>query len=65
MTPDSQKDSEDAQIDSNAGSFEVKIHCWDIKGTREEGICFADTTKEPKMTFVTKKRSGDDNDESE
>lgn len=65
MTPDSQKDSEDAQIDSNAGSFEVKIHCWDIKGTREEGICFADTTKEPKMTFVTKKRSGNDNDESE
>jgi protein N-terminal amidase len=61
----SQVEPEDSQQDENAGSFEVKIHCWDIKGAREEGICFADTTTEPKMTFVTKKRSDDDNYDSE
>lgn len=64
MIASSQREPEDSPKDANAGSFEVKIHCWDIKGAREEGICFADTTKEPKMTFVTKKRPDDDSDDS-
>ncbi|EED18122.1 asparagine amidohydrolase, putative [Talaromyces stipitatus ATCC 10500] len=44
-----------------SSSLDVKIHCWGIKGSREEGICFADTESEPKMTFVTK-RSDDPSD---
>lgn len=36
-------------------ALDVKIHCWDLKGGKEEGICFADTSAEPKMTFVTRR----------
>ncbi|KAH8702383.1 carbon-nitrogen hydrolase [Talaromyces proteolyticus] len=50
--------------DETRSSFDVKIDCWDIKGAREEGICFADTRAEPKMTFVTKPRSENDSDEN-
>lgn len=39
----------------NSSSLDVKIHCWGIKGSREEGICFADVESEPEMTFVMKK----------
>jgi protein N-terminal amidase len=39
--------------------LDVKIHCWGIKGAREEGICFADIESEPEMTFVVKKISDD------
>ncbi|KAJ6022049.1 Carbon-nitrogen hydrolase [Penicillium herquei] len=31
--------------------MEVKILCWDQLGANEEGICFADTTADPKMVF--------------
>ncbi|KAJ5649805.1 Carbon-nitrogen hydrolase [Penicillium longicatenatum] len=31
--------------------MEVKILCWDQLGAQEEGICFADTTADPKMVF--------------
>lgn len=31
--------------------FDVKILCWDLMGATEEGVCFADTTAEPKMVF--------------
>lgn len=31
--------------------FDVKILCWDLLGASEEGICFADTTADPKMVF--------------
>lgn len=40
---------------STGSSLDVKIHCWGIKGAREEGICFADTASEPEMTFALKK----------
>lgn len=40
---------------SSSSPLDIKIHCWGIKGAREEGICFADTTSEPEMTFVTKR----------
>lgn len=63
-TSNSNEGSGELRKDTDAGLFDVKIHCWDIKGAREEGICFADTTAEPKMTFVTKKRLDDENDES-
>lgn len=44
--------------------FDVKILCWDIIGATEEGICFADTTTEPKLVFGVVKRegSGDESD---
>ncbi|KAJ5948905.1 Carbon-nitrogen hydrolase [Penicillium verhagenii] len=32
-------------------SMEVKILCWDLLGAQEEGICFADSTADPKMVF--------------
>ncbi|KAJ5109311.1 Carbon-nitrogen hydrolase [Penicillium angulare] len=31
--------------------MDVKILCWDQLGAQEEGICFADTTADPKMVF--------------
>lgn len=31
--------------------MEAKILCWDQLGAQEEGICFADTTADPKMVF--------------
>lgn len=37
--------------------FEVKILCWDLLGAGEEGICFADTTADPKMVFGLRKKS--------
>ncbi|KAJ5775415.1 uncharacterized protein N7511_000426 [Penicillium nucicola] len=37
--------------------FDVKILCWDMLGAREEGICFADTTADPKMVFALKRTS--------
>ncbi|KAJ5524662.1 Carbon-nitrogen hydrolase [Penicillium frequentans] len=39
---------EGAQADNE---MEVKILCWDQLGAQEEGICFADTTADPKMVF--------------
>ncbi|EEA24392.1 hypothetical protein EYB25_004476 [Talaromyces marneffei] len=39
----------------DSSALDVKIHCWGIKGAREEGICFADTESEPEMAFVMKK----------
>lgn len=40
--------------------LDVKILCWDLLGATEEGICFADTTRDPKMVFglAKRKRSG-------
>ncbi|KAJ5723759.1 Carbon-nitrogen hydrolase [Penicillium malachiteum] len=31
--------------------MDVKILCWDQLGAQDEGICFADTTADPKMVF--------------
>lgn len=42
---------------------DVKILCWEIKGAREEGICFADTQTDPKKTFVAVGRSAEDGDD--
>ncbi|KAF3396176.1 Protein N-terminal amidase [Penicillium rolfsii] len=39
-------------------AVEAKIACWDLLGAGEEGICFADTTVEPKMVFGLRKRRG-------
>ncbi|KAJ5104848.1 Carbon-nitrogen hydrolase [Penicillium alfredii] len=39
-------------------ALDVKILCWDMLGAAEEGICFADTTADPKMVFELKKASG-------
>lgn len=36
---------------TNAGEFDVKIHCWDLMGAAREGICFADTAQDPEMVF--------------
>ncbi|OKL64199.1 hypothetical protein UA08_00270 [Talaromyces atroroseus] len=47
---------------TSSSSLDIKIHCWGIKGAREEGICFADTASEPEMTFVTKKTDEDESD---
>lgn len=41
----------------------VKIHCWGMKGAREEGICFADTQSEPAMTFVPEQRASRESDD--
>ena len=38
-------------------AFDVKILCWDMLGAMEEGICFADTTSDPKMVFALRKKS--------
>jgi protein N-terminal amidase len=46
----------------SSSSLDIKIHCWGIKGAREEGICFADTASEPEITFVTKKADDDESD---
>lgn len=42
----------------NKPAFDVKILCWDLLGAAEEGICFADTTGDPKMVFGLRSRSG-------
>lgn len=44
-------------IDDEPG-FDVKILCWDLLGAAEEGICFADTTADPKMVFGLRSKSG-------
>lgn len=49
-TPDEESETEDAGI-----PFDVKILCWDMLGATEEGICFADTTADPRMVFALKK----------
>jgi protein N-terminal amidase len=36
-------------------ALDVKILCWDLLGAAEEGICFADTTGDPKMVFGLKR----------
>ncbi|GFF33961.1 protein N-terminal amidase [Aspergillus lentulus] len=46
--------------DGDAGEelpFDVKILCWDMLGATTEGICFADTTADPKIVFGLVKRS--------
>ncbi|GIC89671.1 putative protein N-terminal asparagine amidohydrolase [Aspergillus udagawae] len=46
--------------DGDAGEelpFDVKILCWDILGATTEGICFADTTADPKTVFGLVKAS--------
>ncbi|KAL4890365.1 carbon-nitrogen hydrolase [Aspergillus ambiguus] len=35
----------------DASAFDVKILCWEMMGAASEGICFADTTADPKMVF--------------
>ncbi|GES65907.1 hydrolase, carbon-nitrogen family protein [Aspergillus terreus] len=36
---------------ADASAFDVKILCWDMMGAGSEGICFADTTADPRMVF--------------
>ncbi|KAL1967670.1 hypothetical protein VTN77DRAFT_2927 [Rasamsonia byssochlamydoides] len=64
LLPDGKKgvDEEAAGLKEEDKPLDVKILCWDIKGAAEEGICFADTLSEPKMTFGLVKRSDDDDD---
>ncbi|KAJ5794839.1 Carbon-nitrogen hydrolase [Penicillium paradoxum] len=50
--PDEQSETEDV-----GNPFDVKILCWDMLGASEEGICFADTTADPRMVFGLKKAS--------
>jgi len=38
-------------------ALDVKILCWDLLGAAEEGICFADTTEDPKIVFRLRSRS--------
>ena len=47
--------------------FDVMILCWDIMGAAEEGICFADTTSDPKMVFglVPRRHSAESEQSSE
>ncbi|KAJ5317596.1 hypothetical protein PENANT_c038G01901 [Penicillium antarcticum] len=60
-----QRPEKDADVGSGASEsetdddlpFDVKIQCWDMLGAREEGICFADTTVDPKMVFALKRTS--------
>ncbi|KAL5356548.1 carbon-nitrogen hydrolase [Aspergillus floccosus] len=35
----------------DASAFDVKILCWEMMGAGSEGICFADTTADPRMVF--------------
>ncbi|KAE8350948.1 carbon-nitrogen hydrolase, partial [Aspergillus coremiiformis] len=48
----------DENGDKGASPFDVKILCWDMMGATAEGICFADTTTDPKMVFGLVKASG-------
>lgn len=47
-----EQDSESSYLEA---SFDVKILCWDLLGATEEGVCFADTTTDPKMVFALRK----------
>lgn len=49
--------SERASQVEDQPAFDVKILCWDLLGAGEEGICFADTTVEPRMVFGLRSRS--------
>jgi protein N-terminal amidase len=54
-----QKPISDSEPDTDSSDdaelpFDVKILCWDLLGATEEGICFADTTTDPKMVFALK-----------
>jgi protein N-terminal amidase len=55
--PTSDSDSEPVTDSSDDAElpFDVKILCWDLLGAAEEGICFADTTMDPKMVFALRK----------
>ncbi|KAJ5573880.1 Carbon-nitrogen hydrolase [Penicillium hispanicum] len=46
-------------------ALDVKILCWDMLGATEEGICFADTTANPKMVFALRKSASTSESESE
>jgi protein N-terminal amidase len=48
---------DDKSGEEGTSSMDVKILCWDMMGAAEEGICFADTTMEPKMVFGLVKAS--------
>ncbi|GMF70940.1 unnamed protein product [Aspergillus oryzae] len=48
---------EDESGDKDASPFDVKILCWDMMAATAEGICFADTTMDPKMVFGLVKAS--------
>lgn len=53
----------DTQTDGiDEAAFDVKILCWDLLGATEEGICYADTTGEPKMVFGLRSRSGSESE---
>ncbi|KAE8150705.1 carbon-nitrogen hydrolase [Aspergillus avenaceus] len=43
--------------ENDTSSFDVKILCRDMVGATEQGICFADTTADPKMVFGLVKAS--------
>jgi protein N-terminal amidase len=45
------------EINATGGLSDCQILCWDMKGALEEGICFADTTTEPKMIFRLAKKA--------
>jgi protein N-terminal amidase len=46
-------------------AVEAKIACWDLLGAGEEGICFADTTAEPKMVFGLRRIGGSEESSGE
>ncbi|KAJ5145999.1 uncharacterized protein N7515_000563 [Penicillium bovifimosum] len=52
QTPGVESETDDAD---DPRAFDVKILCWDMLGAQEEGICFADTTADPRMVFALKK----------
>lgn len=61
-TPDMTNSTEDSAKVSISPS-DVKIHCWGMKGAREEGICFADTQSAPELTFVPVQRASTKSDD--
>ncbi|KAF7591251.1 Carbon-nitrogen hydrolase [Aspergillus hancockii] len=48
---------DDKSREEGTSSTDVKILCWDMMGATAEGICFADTSMEPKMVFGLVKAS--------
>lgn len=57
--PRSERSSREGREDGAAeeSAFDVKILCWDLLGAAEEGICFADTTGDPRMVFALKSKA--------
>ncbi|CAG8141384.1 unnamed protein product [Penicillium salamii] len=53
--PTTEAESDTGSSDDAELPFDVKILCWDLLGAGEEGVCFADTTADPKMVFGLKK----------